>query len=244
MLFSLTVEWCLYETYHWPKNLIWTSHSEHGWPRPISMTLRWSNMAGKCPTWRFEWEKIINLACSSHVWWHQRVAANFQVWLVILFIYIYIPLSPIKHAFPKLLFYGFQTNPSGEIGNDLPVLPKPSRANCSRAEKPSRNRPTFQVYIYICFFSYVTVMIFPYQWIAGKIDTGNPSNFPKNLDLIVLFPRSRAISWPCQSAVEDTPERSVAPFRVGHFKAWRTELTWPWPLGVWICVFSMNLGVY
>ena len=47
--------------------------------------------------------------------------------------------------------------------------------------------------------------------------------------------------------MEDTPERSVAPFRVGHFKAWRTELKclkWPWPLGVWTCVFSMNLGVY
>lgn len=108
-----------------------------------------------------------------------------------------------------------------------------------------KNHPEIgQHFRYIYFFSYVTVMIFPYQWIAGKIDTGNPSNFPKNLDLIFLFPRSRAISWPCQSAVEDTPERSVALFRVGHFKAWRTVLTWPWPLGVWTCVFSMNLGVY
>ena len=50
--------------------------------------------------------------------------------------------------FQSYFSMGFQTNPSGEIGNDLPVLPKPSRANCSRAEKPSRNWPTFQVYLF------------------------------------------------------------------------------------------------
>ena len=87
------------------------------------------------------------------------------------------------------------------------------------------------LYIYICIYIYIFLFIslcncydIPISMDCWENRTsGNPWNFPKHLDLF-LFPRSRAISWPCQSAVEDTPERSVAPFRVGHFKAWRSEL--------------------